>query len=116
MILIRGLGLGALLTAGVTVIALLVWGGPAAGATLAFGLLATTVQLGATRLVLTARGDRFGVFAQRWAMGMLLRLAGVACIPLAALLSPRLFPAQPAALGFLAVLLPLLYWETRLVK
>jgi hypothetical protein len=116
MILIRGAALGLLLSVGGAVVAFYAWGSTAIVPCVAFGLLATLVQLGATRLVLAARADQFGVFAQRWAIGMLLRLVGVALIPVAALASPPLFPAQPAAFGYLAVLLPLLYWETRLVR
>ena len=110
------LRLGLMLTAVAGTLAVIVWGASAVPAAVGFGLLATAIQVGATRLVLRASGERFGVFAQRWAMGMGLRVAGVALIPIAALAAGTMFPPQPAALGYLVVLLPLLFWETRLVK
>jgi len=116
MMLLRGGAMGVLLSVAIGVLAALVWGPRALWPALTFGLVATVVQLGATRLVLAARADRFGVFAQRWAMGMMLRLLGVALIPVAVLLARPFFPPQPSAVGYLGVLLPLLYWETRLVR
>lgn len=93
-----------------------VWGRNAVLATVTFGLVATAIQLASARMVLAARDGRFQVFAQRWALGMLLRLAGVALIPVAVLTARPLFPPHAAAVGYLGVLLPLLYWETRLVR
>jgi len=116
MILLRGGLWGAMFAAVAAVVAGLVWGSRGAFAAATFGLVATAVQLGAIRLVLAPRGERFAVFAQRWAMGMLLRLAGVALIPVAVLAARAWFPPQATALGYLGVLLPLLYWETRLVR
>ena len=49
--------------------------GLAACLAVTFGLVATTIQLVSTRMVLAARGARFELFAQKWALGMLLRLA-----------------------------------------
>ena len=106
---------GLALTALVGALAALVWGVAAVPSAVLFGLLATSIQVAAARIVLRASDERFGVFAQRWAVGMLLRLAGVALIPLALLAAPTLFAPLPVATGFLGVLLPLLYWETRLV-
>ena len=107
---------GVALTALMAVLAAIVWGPAAVPSAALFGLLATSIQVAATRIVVRAGAERFGVFAQRWAVGMLLRLAGVALIPLALLAAPAWFAPLPVATGFLGVLLPLLYWETRLVR
>lgn len=116
MILLRGGFVGLVLTAAMGSLAVALWGWDAAPASATFGLIATAVQLAAARMMIAARDGRFQLFAQRWAFGMLLRLAGVALIPVAALAARPLFPPQAAALGYLGVLLPLLYWETRLVR
>jgi hypothetical protein len=45
-----------------------------------------------------------------------LRLLGVVAIAVAAGLDPAHFPPLAAALGFLGVLLPLLFYEVRLIR
>lgn len=114
--LLRGGFLGVMLTAAAGALAFAVWGQAALLPSVTFGLVATTIQLASTRMALAARHAGFGVFAQRWALGMLLRLGGVALIPVAVLAARAQFRPEPAALGYLVVLLPLLYWETRLVR
>jgi hypothetical protein len=114
--LLRGGFVGMLLTAAAGVLAFALWGPRAILPSVTFGLVAMTIQIVSTRMVLVARGARFELFAQRWALGMLLRLAGVALIPVAALAARAQFEPVPAAVGYLIVLLPLLYWETRLVR
>lgn len=89
------------------------WGAVGAGA---FGLVATIIQVAATRLLLrrTAGGTRdlmAGV-----AMGMGLRLGGVVLLAAAVLINRTVFPPLPAAIGFLGVLLPLLALEMRQVR
>jgi hypothetical protein len=116
VVLVQGGLAGVLLSAAVAAVAWVVWGSGAATAAAAFGLVATAIQFASARLVIVARGARFPLFAQRWAWGMLLRLAGVALIPIAGLLARETFPPPAASLGYLGVLLPLLYWETRLVR
>lgn len=109
--------IGLLLTVAVSGLAFAIWGAEAVPASVTFGLVATAIQLASARMVVpAARDGRFQMFAQRWAMGMLLRLAGVALIPVAVLAARPLFLPQAAAVGYLGVLLPLLYWETRLVR
>ena len=114
--LLRGGIVGLLLTAAVGGLAFAIWGTGAVPASVTFGLVATAIQLASARMVVAARDGRFQMFAQRWALGMLLRLAGVALIPIAVLAARPLFLPQAAAVGYLGVLLPLLYWETRLVR
>ncbi|MGH7656906.1 MAG: hypothetical protein ACREL6_01640, partial [Gemmatimonadales bacterium] len=55
-------------------------------------------------------------FARRWAVGMGLRLAGVVLFALGVALWPEMFPPLPSALGFLGVILPLLFLEIRLTR
>jgi hypothetical protein len=108
--------LGALLAAGMAGAAGGLWGGPAALAAAAFGALATliqTVSLALLRPVQRAPLDRF---LARWGAGMGLRLLGIVALALAAGLDPTHFPPLAAALGFLGVLLPLLFFEVRLMR
>jgi hypothetical protein len=45
-----------------------------------------------------------------------LRVAGIALMAAAIVAAPALFPALPTALGFLGVLVPLLFMEMRLAR
>lgn len=85
----------------------------ARGALLA-GALATAVQLLADRLArklgVPATVDRLKVYA----IGALLRFGGVLLIAVAAYASRGRFSFAGASLGYLGVILPLLYLETRL--
>jgi len=107
---------GLLLTAIVSGVAYRVWGSQAAIAAAVFGGLALAIQLGALGLMRPVRGAPFQRFLARWGAGMGLRLLGVLAIALAAGLDPRHFPPLPTAAGFLGVLLPLLFFEVRLVR
>jgi len=80
-----------------------------------FGLLATAVQVLATRRMLRARGAAVGEFLKGWGVGMGLRLLGVAALLAGALLAPGLLPPLPAAIGYLGVLFPLMILEARLI-
>lgn len=107
---------GAALTVGMTGLAASLWGRDAILATVTFGALATGIQVAATRLVAPKRAAPFEQFVRGWAAGMVLRLAGVAMIPFAVVTAREIFPPLPSAAGYLGVLLPLLVWETRLVR
>jgi hypothetical protein len=107
---------GLLLSAVMSGVAYRLWGTQAAFAAGCFGALATLIQLGALALVRPVRGAPLQRFLARWGAGMGLRLLGVLGIALAAGLDPQHFPALPTALGFLGVLLPLLFFEVRLVR
>ncbi|UCF39691.1 MAG: hypothetical protein JSW43_08040 [Gemmatimonadota bacterium] len=109
-------GIGLALTVGVTGVLYLVWGPGAVLAGGAFGLLATAISVVAVALL--KRGLR-GTYAQtmaNWAMGMGLRLAGVLAFVVAVKWMGDLFPPLPTALGYLGVLLPLLFYEMRLLR
>jgi hypothetical protein len=93
-----------------------IWGGQAAFAAGAFAALAIAIQLGALGLIQPARGATVQRFLARWGLGMALRLLGVVAIAVAAGLDPKHFPPLPTAAGFLGVLLPLLFFEVRLIR
>jgi hypothetical protein len=101
-------------TAAISGLAWLIWGPAAVAAALVFGLVATTLQMVAariaTRLGKPATPDELGVYA----IGMALRVGGVALIGAAVTIDRATFPPGAAALGYLGTLLPLMWLETRL--
>jgi hypothetical protein len=78
-----------------------------------FGLLAVAIQLGAGRAMRGATLLPHAEFLKRYGIGMGLRLGGVVVLLLAIVLRRDLFPPLPTALGFLGVLIPLLFLEAR---
>jgi hypothetical protein len=92
------------------------WSREAALAGAVFGALATGLQVGAVATVRPVLGAPFSQFIRRWGIGMGLRLLGVAAIAVAVLVNRETFPPLPTAFGFLAVLVPLLFFEARLVR
>lgn len=111
---LAGLGLG--LTALMAAVAWLVWGSGAMFAAAWFGLLATALQLVAVALLRPALGGSFGALVRRWGMGMGLRLFGVVLFAALVTVNRELFPPLPSALGYVGVVVPLLFLETRLLK
>ena len=94
-----------------------IWDDAAAMAAAVFGGIAVVIQLGAIGLMRPVqRGAPIQRFLARWGAGMGLRFLGVVGIAVAAGLAPRPFPPLPTALGFLGVLLPLLFLEVRVVR
>ena len=80
------------------------------------GLAALTAQLGAVALLRPAMRAPQPVFMARWLAGMGIRaLALGAVLAIAAMHRAALSPL-PASLGFLSVLLPLLFLETRFLR
>ena len=108
--------LGALLTVGVALLGGKLWGNQAAVAAGVFGALATLIQVGALALIRPVKGAPLNAFLTRWGAGMGLRLLGIVAIALAAGLDRAHFPPLACALGFLGVLIPLLFYEVRLVR
>ena len=92
------------------------WGSQAAIAAAVFGGVAIAIQAGAFALMRPARHGKVEKFLKAWGAGMGLRLLGVVAIAVAAGLDPAHFPPLAAALGFLGVLLPLLFYEVRLIR
>lgn len=95
------------------VVVVMGFGGRAAGIGGAVGLMA---QLGAVALLRPAMHAPQPVFMARWLSGMGVRaLALGAVLVVAATYRDALSPL-PASLGFLGVLLPLLFLETRFLR
>jgi hypothetical protein len=107
---------GTVLTVAISLIAWLVWGRSAILAAALFGLLATAIQTIAVHALKPALGGPFPTLVKRWAVGMGLRLAGVVLFAVAVVVDPALFPPLPAAAGYLGVVIPLLFVETRLAR
>ena len=111
-----GIGWGLLLTTLMGGILYLAWGREAMSAGVIFGLLATTIQAISVAMVRPAFRAASSIFLGRWAAGMFLRIVGVALVGICAYLNPAFFPPLPTAIGFLGVLVPLLFLEVRLIR
>lgn len=108
--------LGVLLGAVVSGVAYRIWGTQAAIAAGAFAAFAVVIQLAALALMQPVRGAPYARFLKRWGAGMGLRFLGIVTVALAAGLDRTHFPPIPTAAGFLGVLLPLLFFEVRLIR
>jgi hypothetical protein len=95
-------------------VAYVIWGGTAVFATVILGLLATGIQLYAPRLVRKLVKPAADDMLRTYVVGMGLRVAGVVILGVLVTIDRATFPPGPAALGFLGVILPLLWLETRL--
>ena len=104
-----GLGLTALVGA----VAGVAWGGRAVVGAVAFGVLATSVQAAATAFVRPAVRAPLAAFMKRWGIGMGFRLVGVIAFAVAVALRPEVFQPLPSAIGYVGVIVPLLFVETR---
>lgn len=80
-----------------------------------FGLLATVIQVVAGRAMRRQAGRAFRDFARAWASGMGLRFLGVLLLGVVIWLDAERFPPVPAAMGYIGVLVPLLFLEARRV-
>ena len=104
---------GLLLTGLVTAILAAGFGAQAVLPGLAFGAVATTIQLAATALGNRAAAGTFEATVKAFGAGFGLRLLGIGLM-LAAIVARRdLFPPLPTAFGFLGVTIPLLFMEMR---
>jgi hypothetical protein len=112
----RALGIGVGLTALVTTLLYIGWGREALLPALVLGGVATGIQVVSVALVRPAFAGETARLLKRWGLGMLLRLLGVALVALLVTLDQTHFPPLPTALGFLGVLVPLLFLEVRLVR
>jgi hypothetical protein len=88
-------------------------GGPGALAAGLFGLLAASIQLLAHGLMTGVQSATLHLFMKRWGAGMGLRLLGVILVGVVVWLNPKALPPVPAALGYVGVLIPLLFLEAR---
>ena len=75
------------------------------------GLFAGTVHLAAISALKPSLVPPFEGIVGRWMVGLGLRFGAVAMVAIALAALPDLFPVLPTALGFLGVLIPLLFTE-----
>ncbi|UCG88860.1 MAG: hypothetical protein JSW71_10115 [Gemmatimonadota bacterium] len=109
-------GLGILLTALVGLLLWVGWDGHVALAGGAFGLLATLIHVAAVAALKRVWDAPFRQLVRGWGIGMGLRLGGAAVWMVVVLLWGELFPPIPTAIGYLGVLIPLLFTEIRFLK
>lgn len=105
---------GALLTLGlglVVTVGLLGGRGAVVG-----GTAAVAAQVCAVALLQPAMGAPNPAFMARWLGGMVIRVVALGFVLAIAATNRATLPLLPAALGFLGVLLPLLFLETRFLK
>jgi hypothetical protein len=96
-------------------------GGLARGADAAFASalgswLALLAQVAAVALLRPAMGARTPDFMRRWVAGLAVRGASLVLLAGLMILSRRMFPILWMAAGYLGVMLPLLFTETRFLK
>jgi hypothetical protein len=108
--------LGLTLTALVTGVMALAWGGMAVPPGVCFGLLATAIQLVSAALLKGAARRELKALMRRWGMGMGLRVGGIAAFAVAVSVRRDLFPPLPTAFGYLGVVVPLLFTEIRFLR
>jgi hypothetical protein len=113
---VRLVGWGLGLTAGLAGIGWDVWGREAVVPIVAFGLLATAIQLAAVAALRRGMDAPFRVLVTRWSLGVGLRLTGIVIFAVAVVMDREMFPPLPSALGYLGVVVPLLFMETRFLK
>jgi hypothetical protein len=108
--------LGVLLTLAAALIGAVA--GPRHGwtAALAFGLVATGLQTAAVALIQPALTRSWETMMKRWIAGMALRLTGVVAFAVAVVVDRDQFPPLMAALGLVGVMVPLLFFEGRLLR
>lgn len=114
--MIRLFGAGVGLTALVTAILAAVWGRGALVPGIAFGALATGIQLAAAALMRPVREAGYAEFARRWGIGMALRFLGVVVFAVVVLVDRALFPPLPTAFAYVGVVVPLLFVEIYALK
>lgn len=107
-------GLGAALAVVVALVFRATLGTQAMVAGLVFGLVAAALQTAAVAVAAPrlAERDYHGLLG-KWALGAGIRLVGVVLIPVAVTIDRNTFPPLAAGLGYLAVLVPLFFFEIR---
>ena len=108
--------LGAALTVLIGAVLWVAWGSGAALAGVAFGVLATGIDLIAVAVMRRGLKRGWGASMGHWAVGFALRLVGVAILLTLIVVQPERFPPLPSTIGFLGVLIPLLFFEMRLLS
>ncbi len=85
------------------------WGSGLLGGALVALAMQGTAELVMRRLGRVPTIDQLGLYA----VGVVLRLLGVLLVALLVVLDRERFPPLPTALGYLGVIVPLLFMETR---
>lgn len=111
-VLLAGCGLALAVAAA----GLAIGGGSAATAGLVGGVAAVAAQAAAVALLRPAMGARTPEFLRRWALGMAVRGVSAAVVVVLAVVLRGTLPALWLAAGYLVVLLPLLFTETRFLR
>ncbi len=111
-----GIGWGLLLVVFLSGVLYAAWGRQALIAGAIFGMIAIAIQAVSVAMVRPVYRAGSSEFLGRWAAGMALRIAGVGLLAVCIYLDPTFFPPLPTAIGFLGVLVPLLFGEVRLIR
>ena len=104
---------GLALTLPVAVLGALLGGWQGMLAAAAFGLLATAIQVAAGRTMSRQGESPTREYMRAWASGMGLRMLGVILVGVVIWLDSAWCPPVPAAMGYIGVLVPLLFFEAR---
>ncbi len=96
--------------------ALLLGGGPALAGAACGGALAGAAQVAAVALLRPGMGAPTRQFVRRWAGGVAVRAVSALVLVGLVLATRALWPPLATTAGFLAVLLTLLYAETRFLE
>ena len=110
------LRVGLLLTIVVGALIWVIWDRAAAAAGMLFALLAVGIQIAAVRVLRPAMQAPLKKLAVPWLVGTALRLGGAAMWAIAVLVDRTTFPPLATAVGYLGVVVPLLFMETRFLK
>jgi hypothetical protein len=113
---IRTLAAGLAFTLVASGIAQAAWGPPALLPAAIFGVVATVIQLLARWCYARWAPGPKTVFPKGWLYGMALRLGGVLLFTAAVLARREFFAPLPTAIGFLGVIVPLLFLELRTTR
>jgi len=114
---VRTAAAGIALTVLLSAICLVAWGSRAVLPCALFGVVATAIQITAgTVMRIGGVPAAFSVFVSRWAVGMGLRVAGIVLVVVALVLGRETFAPLPTTIGFLGVLIPLLFLEARSLR
>jgi hypothetical protein len=113
---VRLLAAGSALAAVLAAVAGVSRGSGALAASLSGALLALLAQVAAVGLLRPAMGARTPAFMQRWVAGMAVRGASLLVLAGLIVLWRGSLPVLWMAVGYLGVLLPLLFVETRYLR
>ena len=80
------------------------------------GVVAVAAQAWAVALLRPAMGAKTPEFVRRWGLGMVVRSVGAGLVIVLAVVLRGRVPALWPAAGYLVVLLPLLFTETRFLR